>query len=260
MGGRIAAGLLPGMNLDVSLAQYLLVAATALAAGIMGGVTGYGSGLLMPLVLVPLIGAEAVVPVIGLSALMTNSSRLIAYFSEFDARKALVITGTALLPCMLTAWGYTRLTGRGALLLIGSMLILLVPLRRLLKARQWQMSERTLAASGVGFGLVVGGTSGSGIMLLSILMAAGLQGAAVIATDAGISLALGIAKTAIFQSFGALPLSSWVIALVIGFSATPGAFIAKALTSRMPVHVHTGILDGVVVVGGLAMIWQALRT
>jgi hypothetical protein len=35
---------------------------------------------------------------------------------------------------------------------------------------------------------VVGGTSGSGVILLSLLMAAGLEGAAVIATDAVVSL------------------------------------------------------------------------
>ncbi len=236
-----------------------MVSAMAVAAGVMGGVTGYGSGLLMPLVLVPLIGAEAVVPVIGVSALMTNGSRLAAFFADFDGRKAFLVVVAALLPCTLTAWGYTRLTGAGAMLLIGSMLILLVPVRRYLKSRQWQLEERGLAVTGVGYGLMVGGTTGSGIMLLSILMAAGLEGAAVIATDAGISLVLGLVKTIVFQTFGALPLSSWIMALVIGVSATPGAFLAKALTRSMPVHVHTGILDAVVVAGGGAMIWQALK-
>ena len=39
--------------------------------------------------------------------------------------------------------------------------------------------------------LVAGGTTGAGVMLLSLLMAAGLQGAAVIATDAIISIGIG---------------------------------------------------------------------
>ena len=53
-----------------TLAQLALVAVTALAAQVIGGLAGYGTGLLMPLVLVPLIGAQAVVPVIGLSAII----------------------------------------------------------------------------------------------------------------------------------------------------------------------------------------------
>ena len=43
---------------DVSLAQLLLVAGVAMFASVIGGLAGYGTGALMPLVLVPLIGAE----------------------------------------------------------------------------------------------------------------------------------------------------------------------------------------------------------
>ena len=44
----------------MELWQLVLIAVTALGAQIVGGIAGYGTGLLMPLVLVPLIGAEAV--------------------------------------------------------------------------------------------------------------------------------------------------------------------------------------------------------
>lgn len=42
---------------DFSFWQLIPVAAVALVASIVGGVSGYGTGALMPLVLVPLIGA-----------------------------------------------------------------------------------------------------------------------------------------------------------------------------------------------------------
>ena len=50
---------------DISLLQLALVAGVALFASIVGGLAGYGTGALMPLVLVPLIGAEPVVPIIA---------------------------------------------------------------------------------------------------------------------------------------------------------------------------------------------------
>lgn len=46
---------------DVTLLQFVAVGVTAFVASIIGGVAGYGTGLLMPLVLVPIIGAQAVV-------------------------------------------------------------------------------------------------------------------------------------------------------------------------------------------------------
>ena len=244
---------------DVSLLQYAAFAATAFVASIIGGVAGYGTGLLMPLVLVPIIGAQAVVPVIGLSALFTNGSRLVAYRTSFDARKA-VLVGVAAIPlCILSAYGYTLLSGPRAALLIGLVLITLVPLRRLLKSHFGALSERGLVVAGTAYGAIVGGTSGAGVVLLSILMAGGLEGAAVIATDAGISLLVGVVKTLVFQTAGALPWSSWIMAVLIGVCALPGAFIARALTWRISLSTHAYILDAVVIIGGLLLVVQALR-
>ncbi|HEY2755334.1 MAG TPA: sulfite exporter TauE/SafE family protein, partial [Pseudolabrys sp.] len=49
------------------------------------------------------------------------------------------------------------------------------------------------------------------------------------------------------------------LALLIGIVAFPGAFLARAFVERMPVHVHTAILDAVVLLGGGVMIWGAMR-
>jgi uncharacterized membrane protein YfcA len=97
------------------------------------------------------------------------------------------------------------------------------------------------------------------VILLSILMASGLNGRAVIATDAAISLALGIVKSGVFHAFGALPPSSWIMAVIIGVSATPGAFIAKRLTEALPIHIHNAILDAAIICGGVILVVQGLR-
>ncbi|TMK51738.1 MAG: sulfite exporter TauE/SafE family protein, partial [Alphaproteobacteria bacterium] len=48
-------------------------------------------------------------------------------------------------------------------------------------------------------------------------------------------------------------------ALLIGAIALPGTFLAKAFVERMPVHVHTAILDVAVIAGGVVMISAAVR-
>ena len=60
---------------DISIYQLLLVAGVALFASVLGGVAGYGTGALMPLVLVPMVGAEQVVPIIALAGMLTNTGR-----------------------------------------------------------------------------------------------------------------------------------------------------------------------------------------
>ena len=244
---------------DISLVQLLLVAAMALFASLIGGLAGYGTGALMPLVLVPMIGAEPVVPIIAISSIFTNFSRFTAYLRYTDGRRALIVICSAALTTALGAYGYTRLTSAGAAVVIGTMLILSVPLRRLLRHHDVRIGDAGLAAGSVGYGVLVGGTSGSGVILLSLLMAIGLEGAAVIATDAVVSLATSVIKISVFGMAGVVSGQVIAFAVLIGVVALPGAFLARAFVERMPVHIHTAILDVAVIIGGAVMISSALR-
>ena len=244
---------------DLSLLQLLLVAGVALLAAVIGGLAGYGTGALMPLVLVPLIGAEPVVPIIAISAIFTNLSRSVAYFRHTDRRRVAIVTVAAAFSTALGAYGYTRLTNAGAALVIGTMLILSVPLRRLLRRRAVRIGDTTLAAGAIGYGVVVGGTSGSGVILLSLLMAAGLNGAAVIATDAVISVATSLIKISVFGLAGVVTAQVVAFALLIGAISLPGAFLARVFVERMPLHIHTAILDVAVIIGGAVMMTAAAR-
>lgn len=238
--------------------QLVLIAVCAFGAQTIGGLAGYGTGLLMPLVLVPIIGAEAVVPVIALSALITNPTRVVTFRHALDVRKALIVTATALPTVGLGAWGYTLLSGPAAAIAVGTMLIVLVPLRRWLKRLRWSLTERGLAVGGVGFGFLMGATTGSGVLLISMLMASGLTGFQVIATDAAVSTLLGIVKSGVFLSAGALPPKLWLVALIIGVMATPGTLLARWLAARFSAHVHDAILEATVLAGGVLLVWRGL--
>ena len=244
---------------DISILQLLFVAAVALFASIIGGLAGYGTGAPMPLVLVPIVGAEPVVPIIAISAILTNLSRVAAYIRDADRTRAAIVVAAAAFTTALGAYGYTRLTNAGAAFVIGTMLIMSVPLRRILRKRDVRIGHGGLAAGAVGYGVLVGGTSGSGVILLSLLMAAGLEGAAVIATDAMISVATGVIKISVFGLAGVITAQVLALALLIGAAAVPGAFLAKAFVARMPVHIHAAILDAAVITGGGVMIASALR-
>jgi hypothetical protein len=45
---------------------------------------------------------------------------------------------------------------------------------------------------------------------------------------------------------------------LIGGVAFPGAFLARTFVTRLPIHVHTAILDAVVLFGGAVMVFGAL--
>ena len=244
---------------DISLLQLLLIAVTALFAAVLGGIAGYGTGALMPLILVPIVGAEPVVPILALSALMNNFSRSLAFRALIDWRRVLIVLMAAVPTCIVGAYIYTLLTSFGALIVIGTVLILTVPARRLLLRKSLHIGMRALAASAVGYGLLAGGTTGAGVMLLSLLMASGLQAAAVIATDASISIVIGLTKITVFGIAGAVTPQVLGVGLLMGCVAFPGAFLAKRFVETLPVRVHTAILDAMVILGGATMLVSAFR-
>ena len=244
---------------DLSLTELVLIVVLAAFSAVAGGVAGYGTGALMPLVLVPIVGAAPVVPIIAISALFTNSARIVAFHRWLNLRRAMIALIAALPTCVLGAWLYTLLTGRGAALVIGTSLIATVPLRRVLKNRGHHLGEKGLAAAAAGWGILVGGTTGAGVILLSLLMATGLEGAAVIATDATVSIVVGVIKIAVFGIAGVVTPTVLAVGLLIGCIGFPCTFLAKLIVERLPVHVHTVMLDAVVIVGGSVMIFGALR-
>src|SRR5262249_38332420 len=79
------------MLVDISVLQLALIAIVAVLTSIIGGLAGYGTGALMPLVLVPIVGPEPVVPIIALSALFTNASRAIAFHTAVNWRRAAIV-------------------------------------------------------------------------------------------------------------------------------------------------------------------------
>ena len=129
----------------------------------------------------------------------------------------------------------------------------------MLAHRGFRCGDGGLVAGALGWGIVVGGTTGSGVILLSLLMAAGLAGAAVIATDATISIAIGLVRLTVFGIAGVATAQVIAIAVLIGVSTFPGAFLARWMVARLPIHVHAAMLDVVVVLGGTIMIANAVR-
>jgi hypothetical protein len=96
------------------------------------------------------------------------------------------------------------------------------------------------------------------VILISTLMAAGVQGPALIATDAVISVALELAKVVVFGGFARLDASLALAGLLVGLCTTPGAFVARRLLDVIPLTVHARIMEAVVVVGACGFLWRAL--
>lgn len=248
--------LLAATFLGIPLSTYLVVLSVAAVVSVVGGVAGYGSGLLLPLALVPAIGAEATVPVLGVAAILTNLGRVAAFRREVEWGKVWRVAIPAL-PAVAIGAGFNAwLSGPGVLVLLGLTLLALVPLRRFIAARDVVLPTAAIMPVSFGVGLLLGGTTGAGVLLIALFGNLGLAGAALIATEAAASMVVGIVKSASFGVFGALTFELLVFALIVGLATVPGGFVARAILRVLPVRVHALLMDGVVLVGGLTLLWH----
>ena len=78
-----------------------------------------------------------------------------------------------------------------------------------------------------------------------------------IATEAAGSLAVYIAKAITFRALGVLPLDAIIKGLITGSSLTAGSFIAKRFVLRLDPERFRLLMDGLMLVSGIAMLWTA---
>ena len=243
---------------DVSAAQLVLIGAVAFAGSVLGGLAGYGTGLVVPIFLAPVVGVANVVPVMAVGMIFANGSRAAVFWRDIHWPHARRILLFGLPACVAGAYSYTLLEARWVALLLGTFFVASVPARRALAHAGWRLEARGVTAAGAGFGFLNGTMTGVGLFLISMLMAAGLQGAALIGTDAIVSVVMGVAKIALFGSVARLDAELALAGVLIGLCTAPGAFVARRLLALIPLKVHTAFMDAIVLAGGASFLWRGL--
>ena len=236
-----------------------LVAALGVIAAVVGGMGGFGTGIILTAALAPFIGVKAVIPVLAVAGAIINAGRFWFYRRSVDRRTLALVLACALPFLVLGAWIYSVLDARVVGTVLGIVVILSVPLRRYLNRRRIALGHTGLAVGSGVFGLASGLTSGVGVILISLLLGTGMSGPAVLATDALVSIALDVCKAALFQRLALLDEQTFVTGVVIGVATIPGSAIAAWLVKRMHAHLHVFFMEGLILVGGASLLWNSWR-
>ena len=129
------------MLLDAS--SLALVAALGIVAAVIGGIGGFGTGIILTAALAPLIGVKAVIPVLAVAGAIINAGRFWFYRESLDRRTLVLVLGCALPFLVLGTWIYSVLDARSLGTVLGLAVMAAVPLRRFLKKREIQLGRPT---------------------------------------------------------------------------------------------------------------------
>lgn len=242
---------------SLDAAQFIALGLVAFFGAVLGGVSGFGAGLIVTPFLVPVVGVKGVVPVMAVAMTLGNLSRIWVYRRQIDPRPILKILIPALPGVVLGTWLYDVLPRDPLAIVIGIFLIASIPIRRhLAKKRVTPTTPAVIGVSG-GFGLMSGALPGGGIVLLPLLLGIGLSGGALVGTDAVIGVAVNIAKIAMFGKLDLLDAQLMLGGVLVGLCMVPGAYGARWLIERMNLRLHTAVVECLVLFSGASFIWSA---
>jgi hypothetical protein len=236
-----------------------VVALIAALAAVVSGIGGFGTGVILAAALAPMIGIKAVIPVLAVAGVIINAGRFWFYRASLDRRTLALVVAVSLPFLVLGTWIYAVLDVRVLGTVLGLVVMGSVPLRRALQRKNAALSRRGLAIGSGVFGLATGIATGTGVIMVTLLLGTGMAGTTVLATDAMISIALDLCKAALFHRFALLDTQSILTGAVIGVATIPGSAVAAWLVTRMHAHLHVLFMEALILVGGASMLWNSWR-
>ncbi|HEX7055337.1 MAG TPA: TSUP family transporter [Burkholderiales bacterium] len=236
-----------------------LVAVVGMVAALVGGIGGFGTGIILTAALAPLIGVKAVIPVLAVAGVIINCGRFWFYRASLERGTLALVLACALPFLVLGTWIYSVLDARAIGTVLGLVVLASIPLRRALNKRKVALGRGGLAMGSTVFGLASGLTSGVGVILVSLLLGTGLTGQAVLATDALASVVLDLCKAALFQRFSLLDGETFVTGVVVGAVTIPGSALAAWLVNKMHAHLHVLFIEVLIAAGGLSLLVNSWR-
>jgi uncharacterized membrane protein YfcA len=238
---------------EADLLPMLLVCAVGLGAGVLGGVIGFGTTILLMPPLVHFYGPMTAVPVIALVALVANFSRVMLWWRDIDWKLCATYSAAAVPAVVLGANTLVQFDARLIECILGGFLLLMIPARRWLRRLDFKPARRDMAVVGYLTGIV----ASTGAINTPFFLAYGLVRGAYIGTEAASSLAVFLAKGITFHRLGVIDTRAILQGLSIGVFVLLGSTLSKRLVLKLPEQHFVLIMEAVMAVSGLSILWMA---
>ncbi|WP_353189265.1 sulfite exporter TauE/SafE family protein [Pandoraea pnomenusa] len=236
-----------------------MIAVVGTAAGVVSGVVGTGSSMMLLPVLVYTYGPKQAVPIMAVAAIVGNVSKVLAWWRDIDWRAVLAYSLPGAPAAALGARTLWSLPGTVVDIALGLFFVAMVPVRHYLRRRQWRLSAWQLAGVGAVVGFLTGIVLSTGPLSVPAFAAYGLSGGAFLGAESASSVLIYVAKVLMFSGLGALPPESWANGLIVGMTLMFGTFLGKRFVLGLAPGVFQRLLDAMLVISGGVMLSAAWR-
>ena len=237
--------------------QALVLGSLGLGAGVLGGVIGFGTTIILMPALVYFYGPIQAIPVIALVATAANLSRIFLWWNVIRWRVCIVYSFAAIPFTVLGVNTLVRLDERLVEMTLGGFLILLVPIRRWMRKKNFYLKLWQMGLVGATIGYLTGIVATTGAINTPFFLAYGLSKGAFLGTEAASTLSILFTKGIAFHQLGFLNMMAIMQGLLIGVCVLAGSIFSKKIVLALPEDKFLLLMELVMLISGLSILAMA---
>ncbi|HUH16347.1 MAG TPA: sulfite exporter TauE/SafE family protein [Methylomirabilota bacterium] len=225
--------------------------AAALVASTVAAISGFGGAAVLLPVLVAVFGVRDAIPILTVSQLIGNASRV--WFNRYEVNLPVVGWFAVGAVPLAFAGGLLFVAAPIPLLvrLLGAFLLLTVAARRLRRGALPRPAGPSFVLIGAGFSFLSALVGSVGPLMAPFFLAIGLVKGAYIGTEALATVVMHVTKLTAYGTGDLLTAHTVGFGLALGPIMVTGSYLGKRVLDRLPDRVFTWIIDGVLTIAGL---------
>jgi uncharacterized membrane protein YfcA len=234
--------------------QAFVLGFLGLGAGVLGGVIGFGTTIILMPALVYFYGPIQAIPVIALVATVANLSRIFLWWSVINWKVCFVYSITAIPAVILGVNTLVTLNDRLVEITLGLFLILLIPIRRWMRKQNFYLKLWQMSLVGAGIGYLTGIVATTGAINTPFFLAFGLSKGAFLGTEAASTLSILFTKGITFHQLGFLNTTAIIQGLLIGSCVLLGSVFSKKIVLALPEKKFLLLMELVMLISGSSIL------
>ncbi|OGW85976.1 MAG: hypothetical protein A3C35_07365 [Omnitrophica bacterium RIFCSPHIGHO2_02_FULL_46_11] len=228
-------------------------AVAAFVASTLSGIIGFGGAMLFLPVLVALYGVRASVPILTVSVLLGNASRVYFNRRELDLKLVLLFSAGAIPFAILGSFVYVALPAFWIKKGIGIFLLITVLLRHV--HSEFKLTQSwVFVPLGVVTGFLSALMGGVGPVSSPFFLAYGLTKEAFVGTEALCAVGMHLVKSITYNRLHILNARELIAGLSFGGVMTLGSYVARKVLEKLSRQKFLMLVEILLVVVGLDML------
>lgn len=238
--------------------SFVAVILLAVFSGVISGVVGTGSSILLIPALTYVFGAKEAVPIMALASVMGNLSRIYLWRHSICLKPLFYYLLPGVPAVILGANTLWLLPEKWINIGMGLFFIFMIPIIHLLRRHQIKMKTYQVIISGAVVGYLTGVVFSTGPLTIPIFSAYGLTLGPLLATEAAASFIIYLTKALTFSQLGAIDSFILISGVLVGGGLTLGNFLGKKLVLKLTPKLFQWLLDSMLIFAGASLLINGL--